>query len=189
MSDKGTDAKSLAVLRQTAIHEAGHAVAHIRLGIQQGHVTIVPAGDLSGSAVAEGSDHVWNAAAASDQVLAYCAGHAATIAAGLEAAQAELGCGNDFEEAQQLIDFWRLDSDLAAWQARAIALMSQSENVTAVACVAEWLLQEGTLDSELVDVLVEKADGNVSDTDFERFLSWHRANIARDLVHRDQSAA
>ena len=67
----------------TAIHEAGHAVAHIRLGIEYGHAHIVPDGKgLLGAACGAGVQNVWNKGEAENMVLAFCAGYAALVAAG-----------------------------------------------------------------------------------------------------------
>lgn len=157
--------------RETAIHEAGHAVAHVRLNILQGRVTIVPNDGRLGSSTAEGSDSVTSATEAADQVLAYCAGYAACIAAGFDRDTAALGCWDDFEQAQELVDFWSLDGNLDEWRDQAVAMMSSTENIAAVALVAKWLLQDGTVDEQLLDVLVERADGNIDDEELKRFLA------------------
>ena len=49
---------------------AGHAVAHLRLGIDQVSVTIVPHDGNEGSRLAAGSESVWAQEAAADMVLA-----------------------------------------------------------------------------------------------------------------------
>ena len=65
----------------TSIHEAGHAVAHVRLGILQSHATIEPLdSDLAGSVLAD--DSVWDRDDAENQVLSLYAGYAACLAAG-----------------------------------------------------------------------------------------------------------
>ena len=75
----------------TAIHEAGHAVAHVRLGIQQSFLTIKPYDGLAGSYTAEGENHVWSKEEAVDQVLAFCAGYATLAAHGCDEEEAQAG--------------------------------------------------------------------------------------------------
>ena len=82
----------------TAIHEAGHAVAHARLECSA-LVTIKPHNGMFGRCkLPEGKDHVSNAEDARVQVLCYCAGYAALIAAGYSDKSARLGADDDFRK-------------------------------------------------------------------------------------------
>jgi len=98
--------------RAHAIHEAGHAVAHLRFGIEQDRVTIEPKDGNLGSSHAAGSESVWTKKAAPDMVLAYCAGYAAMVSAGYSDDDAREGCAGsdtaDFDEADELISKWGL---------------------------------------------------------------------------------
>lgn len=158
--------------RHTAIHEAGHAVAYIRLNLDHGGAEIVPkeeAGTL-GSAAGEGLEHVWDKEQAGPAVLALCAGYAALAAAGHGDDVARGGTDSDFESAEHLIDFWALSGTLEDWMARAVVLMSSPENVAAVAKVAEHLLEHKRLDGDYIAVLVELADGDCTEQEFKQYL-------------------
>jgi hypothetical protein len=162
-------------LELTALHEAGHVVAHARLGILQDTATIVASDGRAGASVAEGAGHVWSKEQAGPMVLAYCAGYAALIAAGHPEEVAARGCDDDFEEAAELIGFWCLGDGLDEWKARAAALMGAPENVRAVRLVAEHLMERGTLDADYLGVLVELADGECTQEEFKQWLGfWAR---------------
>ena len=155
--------------RATAIHEAGHVVAHIRLNIEYGHVTIAPKGDTLGAATAAGQEHVWKKEDAGPMVIAFCAGYAAMIAAGYSEEDARRGCDDDFEQAAELLDYWGLPDGLEAWQPRAVELMRSPENVSAVALFAEHLLRHERLEADYLDVLIELADGAITEADFAHY--------------------
>lgn len=159
-------------LRATAIHEAGHAVAHVRLRLDHAGADIIPRGDQLGGAAGEGINQVWDKAGAGPVAIAMCAGYAARIAAGHSDAEALEGTGQDFEEAQYLIDFWCLADDIEAWKRRAVELMCEPSNKAAVALVAEHLLEHKRLDGDFVDVLVEVADGDATEADLARYLQF-----------------
>jgi ATP-dependent Zn protease len=153
----------------TALHESGHAVAHVRLGIIQSSVTIVERGGALGCATAEGVEHVRDAAAAVKQVIAYGSGYAALMAAGHDEESAKEGADRDFAKAEGLIARF-LSGDLTEWMARAVAMMREPRNVNAVTVVSDWLLREKTLDGDVIDLLVDLADGEISQVEFDRYL-------------------
>lgn len=154
----------------TATHEAGHCVAHIRLGIEHAGANLVATDGRLGASIAHGVDSVWDKPAAESQVLAFCSGYAAMVAAGVDHAVALGGTGDDFEQAQYLIDFWGLNGTLDAWRARAVELMRQPQNVAAIALLANHLLEHKRLDGDYVEAVVELSDGEITDGDFERYL-------------------
>lgn len=157
--------------RKTAIHEAGHAVAHVRLALEHAGAHIIPDGvRLLGAAIGEGQEHVYDKSKAERVVVAFCAGYAALVAAGYVDEMARTGADDDFDQACQLIEFWGLTGDIAAWQAQAVQLMRQPENMAAVDLVSKHLLQRERLDGDFVGVLVELADGDATDADFARYL-------------------
>ncbi len=158
--------------QQTAIHEAGHAVAHCRLSIEHDGAHIVPDDEagLLGAAIGAGIRHVWSEPEAQSMVIAFCAGYGALIAAGYPDDVAIAGTDDDFGQAQQLLSFWSLSGHLDDWKARAVQLMRKPENVAAVALVARHLLDRERLDGEFVDVLVEVADGESTEADLHRYL-------------------
>lgn len=171
----------------TAHHEAGHAVAHIRLGIEQLSATIapkaVPGGRRLGAVIAEGVQQVWNKEQAAPMVIAFGAGYAALVAAGHGDHEARDGADDDFDQAQYLIDFWGLPDTLDASLAQAVELMRRPENVAAVALVAEHLLKHKMLDADYLAVLVDLADGNTTEAEFARYLQL-RSFAARDSPAR-----
>src|SRR5262245_33795841 len=112
----------------TAIHEAGHAVAHFRLGIRQAVVTIAPDADRLGSVKAEGAGTVWSKERAADMAIAFCGGYAALVSACESMDVALGGADDDFEHTVELINFWGLAGDLESWKGRAVELMMQMSN-------------------------------------------------------------
>lgn len=155
----------------TAYHEAGHAVAHVRLGILAGNVTIVATPSTLGSATGEGADSVCSQDGAKDQILAFCSGYASLVAAGYSDEEARMGCNDDFEQAADLISFWGLGT-LEDWLPQAVAFMRLEENIKAVGLVAEHLTRHETLEGEYIENLVMFADGECSDAEWEKYLSW-----------------
>lgn len=160
----------------TAYHEAGHAVAHVRLGILAGNVTIVATPSTLGSATAEGVDSVYSRDGAKDQILAFCSGYASLVAAGYSDEEARNGCGDDFEQADYLIGFWGLGS-LEDWLSQAVAFMRREENIKAVGLVAEHLTRHGTLESEYIENLVMFADGECTAAEWDKYLSWRFSQL------------
>ena len=132
-------------LRLTAIHEAGHGVAHIRFKIDQHIATIKPNNNIAGSVSANADART--EAEAIDQVMSYCWGYAACVAAGFAEDQAKGGCDLDFDTAQRLIKIWSL-AELSHWQSEAVELMRRSENLRPVDLIGQYLIQHGTIDDE-----------------------------------------
>lgn len=58
----------------TCVHEAGHAVAHIRYRLDYTLVSIVRTEHILGHVNGEGVDNVWDKETALAQAVAYCAG-------------------------------------------------------------------------------------------------------------------
>ena len=164
----------------TAIHEAGHTVAHIRLGLEHDGANIIRVDGRLGAAKGEGKGHVWDKGGAESVVLAFCSGYAAMVAVGCTEFEALAGTEDDFEQAGELIAEWVLPGDIEAWQARAVDLMCRHENMAAVALIAEHLLQRKRLDGDYCDVLVEVSDGAATKADLARYLAL-REHIEQDL--------
>ncbi|MCC7193920.1 MAG: hypothetical protein IT356_00010 [Gemmatimonadaceae bacterium] len=159
--------------KHTAIHEAGHAVAHVRHGIDQAWATIVPSEGSAGNVLAD--EGHWNRDDGEAQVLSYCAGFAALVAAGHSTQVAEIGCDDDFKKAVAIIEFWDL-GNLDTWKARAVDLMQRPENVRAVALIADQLLARERVDADHVQVLVDVADGETTVEELAQYLAF------RDMV-------
>jgi hypothetical protein len=50
--------------------------------------------------------------------------------------------------------------------------MSSPENIRAVEFVAKALLKYETLRADYIDLLVDRVDGNISEEDWHRTVSW-----------------
>lgn len=161
-------------IQQTAIHEAGHAVAYARLFPDEPlrGLTIVPDLDENAAGYAEvPADLAFVGSDMEDtEVEAYflrvatfcCAGYAATLAFGGDTAEAERGCESDFEDAGHRLE---------PAKARAIELMAEPANKTAVGLIAEELLKRKTLDPSLVSILVDVADGETDMEGYRQYLA------------------
>ena len=163
--------------KRTAIHEAGHAVAHSRLGILQDHVSIDPEniyddegnllGATLGSAIAEGAEHVNSKEEAGDQVIACYAGYAALGAAGYSEEDAACGADDDFCIASYLLESWQIGEE-SDWKGKALAMMREQKNIAAVTRVAEELLQERRLVMDQINTLIEVADDEIPEEEYQR---------------------
>ena len=155
----------------SALHEAGHAVAQLRFEILGNEVKISPSGDTPGAVGSAGAKPVRSNDEAAARVLSCCAGYAALVAAGHDKVQAAIGCDSDFLEAANLIKYWGLEGDLETWKRKAISLMRFPRNVAAVEMVAAHLLRQLVLAGDYVEVLVDLADGSISQAEFDDFLA------------------
>jgi hypothetical protein len=177
--------------KQTAYHEAGHAVAHIRLDIYQEKATIKRNPGILDSVEAEGKNHVWkdeNAKKwalcycagiedAEKRAICYCAGYAAFIVLGYSDEDAILDADDDMENAYELIQFWLLPGALDEWKQKSIALLSSPENIRAVEAIAKALLKYETLEWEYMEQLIELTDGNITEVEWFQFLSFRYPEI------------
>ena len=161
--------------KETAIHEAGHAVAFYRLfgdAARYGHtLTIEPHEDLLGSHRAEELVFHGVGELTAEQRLAFeneaiysCAGYAAVLAAGYSDEAALAGCGSDFDKAERACDI-----PLNVSKEKAVELMTLPENTAAVARVAGELLSQSTLESDEVEILIAVADGKATEQDYQRY--------------------
>jgi hypothetical protein len=158
--------------RHTAVHEAGHVVAAARLDIPHDDATVVADESSAGSVTVPGVRDAWTAEQAQAMALVYCAGNAASIAAGYDEATASLGCGSDFENAELLVEQWNLAGGIEERKAAAVRLMSTPENVRAVQVVADHLLAHRTLDWDYLQRVLELADGECTDEEFRQYRQF-----------------
>ena len=150
----------------TAIHEAGHFVAFCRLfgeGRYGGVLTIEPTEDKVGSHAAESAEQ---REAFENEALYACAGYAAVLAAGYAEDAAKLGCDSDFETAARYSN-----QPIETVMRGAAEMMRRPENVKAVGRIADELLLRKKLDPQVVDVLIDVADGKTTEEDYQRFLA------------------
>jgi hypothetical protein len=159
-------------LKITAIHEAGHAVAHKRLhgGRFDLKETTIQRDDDSlghcsheeilqelglGETDAKGKYHF------SHEVTKLLSGYAANVVAGVNPKRARRGCDSDFEKAEKIIAGWHLPP-LPEQIKTALDLMARPENRRAVDLVASELLKNVAVPPSDVECLVEVADGKVT---------------------------
>jgi len=157
-----------------AVHEAGHAVAFYRL-FPRSHaleVTIEPDDDL------ELGGYLWPAhdisviehdtpEEVSDELIrnratVACAGYAATILFGWADVDAIAFCNQDFEQAGDLVEDGKVD---------AMDLLARDANTRAIRIIADELRERRTLDSELVPILMDVADGETTMEEYQEFLA------------------
>ena len=172
--------------KHNAYHEAGHAVAHIRLDIYQKKATIKLNPCISDSTEAEGTNYVQNnedanywalcycagMEEAEKRVICYCAGYAALIVLGYSDEDAMLGTDDDMENASKLIQFWTLPGALDEWKQRSIELLSSPENILAVEAIGKALLRYETVEWEYMEQLIELTDGHITEAEWHQFLSF-----------------
>ncbi len=166
------------------VRRAGHVVAQFRLGIEQGRASIAPDGQSAGHVLVSG--WIEDGEDPRNYVISHCAGYAACRAADLP--NADSGCGNDFAAAKGLIDSLGLGC-LADWQARAVEWMSLPKNVKAVSLIAKHLLRWETLNVEYMDCLLDVADGEITEAEFEQYCknrsAWDPGFAERYLQFRE----
>jgi hypothetical protein len=163
----------------TAIHEAGHAVAHVRLDIMQGAVSVLAQNGSLGRVSAEGVDHVEGRKEAENQAIAYCAGYAALVAAGIDEAIALRGTDDDLENVAVLIRQWLVGTSLDQWKSAAIEMMRMPRNIAAVNLLALELERRNHIDGDEIDVMVGFSDGDISAEQLVRYRALRAASEAR----------
>lgn len=157
---------------RTAVHEAGHAVAHVRLAstFYLGNVTIIPDGHRAGCGQFE---ELWTESADDwrNEVVVLCAGYAAAVVFGHDRRTARHGARSDFDKASAIIAAWNM-RPLREHIRVAEKLIERPENRKAVRAIAEGLIEVRTVSGEWVEVVIEWSDGQISDEDYARFLSF-----------------
>lgn len=74
------------------------------------------------------------------------------------------------KKSSQLIENWGLEHSLEGFKGLAVELMSKPKNMAAVELVAEFALEHKKVEGEVIDVLVELADGKCTKAEFDRYL-------------------
>lgn len=174
----------------TAYHEAGHAVADVRGGLGCGGVTI--AADAKARSLG-GAGHMndWTTspapktqeAIAQASLISLYAGFAAELRFDPKGHQAaQLGATGDFEKARELLVLLygeeQADQQQAEWIERAKSLVADPRNWRAIEMLARELLDCGQLDGDLVDVLVDFADGEITSAQWEKRKRRHEERKA-----------
>jgi hypothetical protein len=169
LSKLDSNSKRPTDIERTALHEAGHAVAAIQLGVDgqdYGFVTVIPQGNINGSfSISEISDSI------SDihrDIIINCAGYGALRALGYSESFASIGCGDDFAKSKILIKKYSL-LPLNHWKDQAISLLSLPKNTRAVKAVADNLLQHKTLGPIYTQITVKAATGLLSSIEFQQY--------------------
>lgn len=168
------------LLRRTATHEAGRAVARVRLQLDHQGANLVPInGGLLGASAGDRGEDVWEAERAKLATIACCAGYAALIAAGLSEDDACAVTGDDFDKANKLIGDWALQNSIEVWKLLAVDLMRRTANVAAVALVAQHLQVLQQLDVDYVEQLIHLADGDTTEQEFAEYLKLRRWSLSK----------
>lgn len=168
--------------RRVALHEAGHAVACERLGIEPEHATI-RAGENNLGHVRLVQDS-WIGRDAPNLVLMLCSGYAALVVDGESERVSSEGCVSDFDKASTLIDKFALGGDLDLWKAKAVAEMRKPANKAAVELIAKKLSERVELPSDYISVLVEVVDGTCTLEEAEKHFARQdavRASACMDI--------
>jgi ATP-dependent Zn protease len=95
-----TDMRRPAVVRSAALHEAGHAVLALRLGLTVVQVSIMPDAHSGGATTIRVDDPTPNREALERQVMSTLAGRAADVVLG---GGADAGSGSDLREATRVV--------------------------------------------------------------------------------------
>lgn len=133
---------------RTAYHEAAHAVAQKRAGIDIGNLTIIPdpAGNILGLCQ---SGAWWTQEELEGEVIALLAGAAAEVELKeVPIAEAEVGAGADIEQARDLINRFELGT-IGEWMDRARSFVRAEGAV--IAFLATVLLDLEAMDPCEVD--------------------------------------
>lgn len=154
----------------TAHHEAAHAVAHARGGVEPNRITIVPdleAGDAGSFAPIAGlmCPHC--------HVIGLLVGYAADRKLGRDERRARAGAADDFDRARKLIRRARLGR-FAELLSEADRFVNRRRNWRAIQRVALYLLKRKVIAGEELRTLVRLADGS----SLEREVARKRAIIA-----------
>lgn len=152
----------------TAIHEAGHAVACLRLFEWRlsEYITIEADNESAGHHITEALDENEPREILDHDALYACAGYAALVAAGYPEHLAEQGCGSDFSRAEQASS-----QQLEVVKQQAVVMMQRSENIHAVAIIAEKLEEQRWLDGDHLRVMLDFADGEITETEYGQYLT------------------
>ena len=163
----------------TAIHEAGHAVAHLRRNIDLGYATIKPDEESRGRISAESQEvfFLLTPEEASDHVIVACAGCAALVAAGVSDAEVLAGADQDMAEAHDLIGYWALPESLEQSKQQSVEFMRRPENVRAVSFVAKALEEHEALPGDVIEQVVDFADDGCTKDELDRFLNEQHPNL------------
>lgn len=146
--------ETLKTEQRTALHEAGHAVAAIQLGLDLqdiGSVTVVPKAQMNGSfSINEMQSNIFEV---HRDIVINCSGYGALRALGFPEDYACTGCDDDFDKSEILIANWKLTS-LNYWKNLATKFLSIPKNASALQVVADSLIKYKILGPEYTQILI-----------------------------------
>lgn len=160
----------------TAIHEAGHFVAHVRLLSSSHRMNISIVADHETASLGRArfeEESTDDTTAQRHDVVVSCAGYAASVLFGEDMAVARAGAELDFDNAQEVIDRWCLPP-LEEHLAMAFALMDEPRNRAAVERIAHELDARAEISAEEAEILVDVADGDATEQDYLTFRALMR---------------
>lgn len=164
-------------LAATAVHEAGHLLASIRLKLYPGTTTIIP-DEEEGAAGHSCHDIVEFPANASDEDIIASgvtqrlgihsmAGAAALRLMGLSEKDSLLGADSDVEAAKKLLGGLGAEFYLD----RALSLFHQANNPTALRLLAVQLLLHKTIGAGYAEQIVDVADGEATMAEIDEAIA------------------
>ena len=164
----------------TALHEAGHAVLQCRLlpELYIGDVTIVADALNLGVCYGEDLGVDEDAEMVRKHVIVLCAGYAAELVSGAEEGSARIGARFDLSAAQEYCDRWRLGL-VDEFIKSAMAEVSDSDNRNAIMRVAAELQLRRTLSGDVIELLIQVADGEISEEEYAAYLKLRDSHNAR----------
>jgi|GEM_PF-1888408 len=165
-----------------AFHEAGHAVADVRLGLTFAGVSIIPnpeKGTLGRSyclyedqyeftrSVEGGLEHRINSEKAEKVLISLLAGYCAEVRNGATKREARNGARDDFQKARQILRELGRNTDLSPWLTKASEFVS--EYWSEIQVIANELIETRELDETEVETILSAADGDGAAHDLARY--------------------
>jgi hypothetical protein len=166
--------------RRVAFHEAGHAVAAQRFGLDSFGATIVPSEAASGQHVGSGWYDLDERGRARF-ITCLLAGYAAEVKLGGDEKSARAGAGSDFEHVEDIRRHLDDPKTLGHWLARARAFVNRPRNWRAIEWAAKELLRLRELRAKELSIMLDVVDGRSPPNSLEKF---RRAFMPERLLKR-----
>ncbi len=168
--------KRVSQKRRAAYHEAAHAVAALRFGVDCHGAHIIQHGEHGEYGGSTGGEGMWHdLKSAREWLIIHYAGYCAVVKLDPDdEAQSRYGASRDFEDAERTLRAIG-DTDEEAWISRAREFVET--NWEPITLIAHELLEHKQLDCTELEFLINIADGK----DKRATLVTYRANRAAAL--------